>query len=453
MKKLSSIIVIISISLNGCSLIKQYSPSFWKERPNVVLIIIDTLRADKLGCYGFPENISPAIDQIALNGILFENVISQCSWTRPSIGSMLTSLYPRAIGIYKEKFDILHGKYQTLAEILKANGYYTLGITANPNINSVFNFHQGFDDYQDSTVIWTWMKPQKGQTTTKPGVNLHTSADIFNTALKKASTSKHFPWYIQIVVMEVHTPSIIRNEYKQLFSNYPRSQYYSAIKQVSFDIENFIQRLCSIPGWENTLFVLTSDHGEGLDDHPDVPSSHSHGNLLYESQMRVPLIFFHTKTSRAEFKQKRIKQPVRLLDLLPTLLDYIGISPPNDIEGRSLINLMKGKGEYLALPDCFVTETNWRNVSKIAIYSDRWKYIENYDNWPYVNKHELQPMGIKENGMKTDKISSANEEVVNKLKKYLDSWQNLHIKSESTAPESMIRDREIEQLKSLGYIE
>jgi len=201
------------------------------------------------------------------------------------------------------------------------------------------------------------------------------------------------------------------------------------------------------------LFVLTSDHGEGLDDHPDVPSSHSHGNLLYESQMQVPLIFFHTKTSRAEFKQKRIKQPVRLLDLLPTILDYIGISPPNDIEGRSLINLMKGKGEYLALPDCFVTETNWRNVSKIAIYSGRWKYIENYDNWPYVNKHELQPMGIKENGMKTDKISSANEEVVNKLKNYLDSWQNLHIKSESTAPESMIRDREIEQLKSLGYIE
>ncbi len=139
MKKLSLIFFAIFIFATGVFLILNYRPFAPSNRPNIVLIIIDTLRADKLGCYGFPENTSPEIDRIANKGILFENVISQSSWTRPSIGSMLTSLYPRTVGIYKEEFDILHDRYETLAEILNDNGYYTMGITANPNINSVFN--------------------------------------------------------------------------------------------------------------------------------------------------------------------------------------------------------------------------------------------------------------------------------------------------------------------------
>jgi len=132
-------------------------------RPNVVLIIIDTLRADKLGCYGFPGDISPELDKMAKKGVQFNNVIAQSSWTRPSIGSMLTSLYPRSLGIYKEKFDILADWYVSLPEILQAKGYSTVGITANPNINKFFNFDQGFDIYMDSHVIFNWMNPEKGK--------------------------------------------------------------------------------------------------------------------------------------------------------------------------------------------------------------------------------------------------------------------------------------------------
>ena len=124
--------------------IRQIRAAQIEKKPNVVLIIIDALRADKLGCYGFPEEISPEIDQYAKYGVQFQNVFAQCSWTRPSIGSMITSQYPRTIGIYKEKGHSLPDKFLTLAEILGKKGYVTAGITANPNINSVFNFHQGF---------------------------------------------------------------------------------------------------------------------------------------------------------------------------------------------------------------------------------------------------------------------------------------------------------------------
>jgi arylsulfatase A-like enzyme len=111
--------------------------------PNVVLIIIDALRQDKLGAYGFSEETSPEIDRMARQGVRFDSVIAQSSWTRPSIGSMLTSQYPRTLGIYKEKDEVLPHDAVTLAEVLKEAGYTTIGATANANINSSFNFQQG----------------------------------------------------------------------------------------------------------------------------------------------------------------------------------------------------------------------------------------------------------------------------------------------------------------------
>ena len=217
--------------------------------------------------------------------MLFENVIAQSSWTRPSIGSMITSLYPRSLGIYKERFDILPDDHWTLAEILQANGYRTVGITANPNINTVFNFHQGFEDYEDSSVIWPWMMPEqnKKKRDRESGVHLPKSKEIFDRILGKAELLGPGPAYVQINVMEVHSPRLVREEYLTLFQNYPvRGEHgymsqkqlvrrvtgtYRAVRQISHDIGEFLNRIRSLPGWSNTLLVITSDHGQGLDDH------------------------------------------------------------------------------------------------------------------------------------------------------------------------------------------
>lgn len=452
----------------GCS---RSGETSLKSYPNIVLIIVDALRADKLGCYGFPGKTSPEIDVMAREGIVFEDVLAQCSWTRPAIASMVTALYPRSIGIYKEKYDILPDKYLTLAEVLKDNGYRTYGITANPNINKIFNFHQGFDEYEDSAIIWKWMKDEQGKKKADDDAHLPRSKEVFAEVLKKTKSYGPEPVYIQINIMEVHSPYLIRDEYKDAFKDYPVKKTnvkypaekltklvrgtLAAVRQVSYDIGDFVQNFRALPGRENTLFVITSDHGQGLDDHPDVHGSQVHGNLLYRSHLQVPLIFYHPGKSKKipVPHPHRVKEKVRLLDLMPTLLDYVGISPPGEkhIHGRSLINLITGKGKKPHLQDFFIAETNWRKVNKIALYSGKWQYFENKDDWEGVNKRELQPVGITENGKQTDKIHEESE-TGKKMKRILFQWEKKYKRAKPIYPEGSLTKKEIQQLKTLGYL-
>ena len=441
------------------------------DPPNVVLIIIDALRADLLGCYGFPRKISPELDDIAEGGVLFETTISQCSWTRPSIASMLTSLYPRTLGMYKEQFDILADRFLTLSEILKENGYNTVGITANPHLNKAFNFHQGFDRYFETAMTWGEMRKQEERRARKRGLakQLPTSLEAYDRILDTARDIGEGPTYVQINVMEVHSPALVRYEYKYIFDSYEvrlREGYsqkqkarlkhlvrrtYAGVGQISHDTAEFMNKLTSLPGWENTLFVITSDHGQGLVDHPDVAQSTLHGNLLYESQVVVPLILYNPADSVRVCGGRRVKAKVRLLDILPTVLDYVGIAPSESIQGKSLLPLATGVGEPPNLPGVFVTETNWREVDKIAAYDDEWRYIENRDGWEGVNSLELQRTGIVENGKFTGQVEVYGDEA-ERLSDFLLWWEERHPRAESTQPPEDPSEEELDQLRSLGYV-
>lgn len=461
---LAPVAVIVLFAADGCG-------SDGADRPNIVLVIIDTLRADLLGCYGCPENTSPEIDEMAGEGVLFERVIAQCSWTRPSIASMVTSLYPRTLGIYKEEYDILAGEHLTLAEMLKEDGYATIGITANPHLNKTFNFHQGFDEYAESSVIWGWMQPEKGKTHLREGrdINLPRSGEIFDWVLARARSGLSNPAYVQINVMEVHSPSLVLNRYRRLYDRMPVpvaedetakrraalthlvTGTYCAVKQISHDLGEFVNELRSIPGWENTLFVITSDHGQGLVDHPDVDDSAHHGNLLYDSQVWVPLILYNPADAELVCCGRRVEEMVRLLDLLPTVLSYAGVPVPDDLQGESLIGLMTDGAGRPDLPEAFVAETNWKEVNKIAAYTSDWKCILNRDGWKGVNPLELQRSGLVENGALTDGAHSHPGEA-RRLKLFLEDWERRFPRAGRTQPPDLPTDVEIEQLKSLGYI-
>jgi len=435
-----------------------------RSYPNVVLIIMDTLRADVMGCYGFEEDTSPELDGMAARGVLFTTVVSQCSWTRPSIGSMLTSLYPRTLGLYKEWNEILADRFLTMPEILHSRGFKTIGLTANPIINSTFNFHPGFDSYFDSNVPFHWMELMELEedAPTQASTRLPSAKEIFSKVLELAAAREDRPYYIQVNAMEMHEYSrtgdatLLRPEFSEMFPEKRNRRYLQSLRQLSTDIGEFVEELTAMPGWDNTLFVFTSDHGEGLDDHPDVRHAAEHGWILYESQVMVPLIMYNPA---GNLPVRTVTDRARLLDLMPTVLEYLDIAVPESAQGMSLMPIIRGETDSVALPEYFVTETQFRLTDKIAVYSPRWKYIENRDV-EYITEREeaqgvdpveLQAVGEKENGPKTDKIKG-NEVVVESLRTFLRQWEETYSKAEPTPGKIDVSAAELDQMRKIGYL-
>lgn len=424
-----------------------------ESMPNVVMLLVDTLRADALGAYGCPYDTSPELDQLAKQGVVFRHVLAQSPWTRPSIGSLLTSCYPRTIGIYKEQDEILPGAFVTLAEALQSHGYKTIGVHANPNINSFFNFQQGFDVYIGSEIWYNFMRPEPGRKRFRQST-LASSRELFDKAFELIEPKEDRPYYLQFVLMDVHewyrgAHDLTRNEYRDMFRDAPNSTYLAPVRQTSADIQAFIDRLIAKPGWENTLFIVVADHGEGLDSHPDVYRSKWHGRLLYESQLRVPQIWWNPAWPDHGIE---VNQRVRLLDLMPTLLDYLGFPAPAGVQGTSVLPLINDPGATVNLPPYFAVETALREHDKAGVYGPDWKYIEAYDKHKGMDPKELQAMGVAENGTKTNRIAE-HPEVAADMARYLNEWREAHPKAAPLAPGAEMSEETVEQLKAIGYLD
>jgi arylsulfatase A-like enzyme len=254
--------------------------------------------------------------------------------------------------------------------------------------------------------------------------------------------------------MDVHTlvKTGIRPEFLELFKDYGRDaerMYYLKVRQTSADLGRFIEALLGRPGYENTLVVILADHGEGLFDHPNIPNSDGHGLMLYESNMRVPLILCHLAGGLAP---RQVEQEVRIVDLLPTLLDYLNIRVKlPGIVGKSLLPLIKGSREKIDLPEYSVAETRTQEQFKVAVYSRNWIYIENRRPYPGVNPKELQSRHGRQNGKWSDLINE-KPEIAAGMAEFLKTWERKFPQAKPTSPKEKATKETIEQLKSLGYI-
>lgn len=435
--------------LAGCSKLAS--------RPNVVFIIVDTLRADKLGAYGFSgADVSPEIDDLARKGFKFDRVISQASWTRPSIGSMITSKYPRSIGLYKEQWDVLPDDLVTMAEHFKANGYSTVGVTANPNINRIFGFAQGFDSYTDSEVLFRWMGEEEGKLTVQDGRKFEKARlpakEVFGKALSEAKRLKAEgqPLYLQLNIMEVHGGRIVpAASADQDLQGLADPGYLQMVRIASKEVGRFINDFTAEVS-DDTIFIIAADHGEGLSDHPGVRRSEGHGAYLYESVVVVPWIVYSPK--HPEFAGRSLAKQVQLLDLLPTTIELASLPALPSADGRSLAQVVLGHEQDISMPEVAQTETMMQTANKVAVYGEDWKYIENRDGWKWLPPRELQAKGHGERAAETSQ-EALRPDIVKQLKGELNSFESGYSARPAISPKAdTVSPGELDRLRSLGYI-
>ena len=322
------------------------------SKPNVLLITIDTLRADRLGCYGYSRNTSPNLDRIAREGWLFERCYASSSWTLPSVMSIHTGLYPFSHGVQWVDRRLSPG-VPTLAEMLKDRGYRTGAVESSLFLGRAFGFDRGFDQFQDKPIH---------------DHRAISSPLLTDRALEWLRAPTEQPFFYWIHYLDPHYDYLHHRQSKHLVEGVPPAELekeYSILelKKTTYSLTDeqyawqsqiydgevfftdqhigrLIQHLEQSGRWDDTWIVVTSDHGELLGEHGGL----GHTPWFYDPVLRVPLII---KPPKRVWKSNRISDLVSIVDIVPTLLEGLGIR--YDQESFDGINLLKSR-DRLELP-------------------------------------------------------------------------------------------------------
>ncbi len=294
------------------------------ERPNLVLIIVDTLRADKTSPYGFEQDTTPELSRWADRGLLFERTRAQSSWTKMSMASLFTSLWPNSHGI-RLATDGLSDGATTLAETLKQAGYRTFAVQSNGWLDQSFGFQQGFDRY-------VFPKSGKVSESLSTGSVWPHADRIYEEAVRIIDVqTKEEPFFLYLHFMDVHQFAA-PPEFKT-FGMDTEGSYLASIRWTDDAIERVRKKLSREGFLDNTVMVFASDHGETFGEH----RVNGHARNVLTPVLHVPLVI------RLPFPTEpvRISSQIRNLDIAPTLLDLLGIEIPESFQGESLIPLIE----------------------------------------------------------------------------------------------------------------
>lgn len=436
------------------------------DAPNVVLISIDTLRADHLGCYGYPRDTSPAIDRIAAEGVLFENAVSPTSWTLPSHMSMMTGLSPaqHRITNWGRRLD---DDVVTLAEVARESGYATAGFVAGPFVEGTYGFSNGFDVYDDHSAM---MPPPSHQGITSP--LLFGLVDRYLGAWNSAD--RPVPFFIFLHLWDVHHNYQPPAPFDSMFGpvqegvshgkpdllDKPEDAeelmklYDGEIRYVDTYVERLFQRLEELGIADDTILAITADHGEEFLDHGRL----THRQQLYEESIRVPLIIrWPEKIPPGQV----VAAQVRLQDIAPSLASMIAQSSAPEFGRRSDSGASVGV-DLSPLILAGATEAEWEDITpRIAFGSldhldeklayartNRFKLIRRVSPIEEVQLYDLW----NDPDESTD-LSGEMPDMVAQLSDELDHWQSRHNDQSEYFIETDVSEEHKANLRALGYIE
>jgi len=329
---------------------------------NILLVSIDTLRADRVGCYGGRVAGTPVIDRLAKEGIRFVNAISAVPLTLPSHATMLTGLNPPHHGVRNNGTFRLGNESTTLAELLASRGYRTAAMVSAFVMDRQFGLAQGFEDYDDDLTVGD--QPSQGSFRER-------RAEITNRGaidwLRKHGRERFF---LFVHYFDPHWPYAAPSPFKEQYLKHP---YDGEIAYVDQQIGRLLDALDETGARSHTLVVLTSDHGESLGEHGEL----SHGVFIYDATQRVPLIV--SGSSRLP-QGVVMDHQVGLVDIVPTVLDLLGIERPSEVEGHNMFQ--RPIGSRLVYMESLGAELMHGCAPLFGVRSDKTKFV-------YAPKPEL----------------------------------------------------------------
>lgn len=428
-------------------------------RPNIVVITIDALRADHLGVYGYPRPTSPSIDAFAREAVVVTDAISQAPYTKASIASMLSGLFPTAHKAFTTTVafstamrgsagsgtvpftDVLSNDIRTLPETLKAGGYRTIGLTTNPTLLADFGFAQGFDLFR--------FIADEGQ--------FASAKYVLAQAIELLQAQGDAPVFLWVHLIEPHSPYAPSEPYRSLFPperparliedaaipswiqidgsrdlNLYLARYDGEIREADAAVGEFLDALRRRDDWEETAVVITADHGEEFFDH----GGFEHNTTLYDELLRVPLLVKIPGVS-----PRRLDAQVQLVDLYPTLARMAGVVPPAGLHGADITPILQHSAddEQYAFAEIV--------GSRFALRTTRWKYISSLDG-------EILLFDLRADPRERRNVRAAHPEEVVRLERILARMVGMAVTSGKKIQGQFapIGPAVLNRLRALGYV-
>jgi len=404
-----------------------------KAHLNIVIITIDTLRADHLECYGYSGVKTPHINKLAAQGILFEQVISPAPLTLPAHCSIFTGTYPLYHGVRDNGSFYLNPDQLTLAEILKEKGYKTAAFIGAFVLDSRWGLDQGFDYYYDNFDLTKYKKISLDAVQRR-------GDEVLREACRWLETKGKEKFMVWIHLYDPHTPYDPPEPYRSQYQGRPYGLYDGEIAYVDQLIGEFLNFLIEQDLLEKTLIVLTSDHGESLGEHKES----AHGFFIYEAAIRVPLIF--RLPGEKSLRGKIIKTQVSSLDIMPTILDLINVARPSSIQGKSLWPLLSGrkKNDRSVYSETFYPRYHYGWSELQGIRKNNFKFIAA----PRPELYDLSHDPHEKNNLFDQKksLSRKMQKELNKLIKHFSSQKAERAVIQNIDQDSLLK------LQTLGYI-
>lgn len=452
--------------------------SFWvnplcfqkqEKDQNIILISIDTLRADHLGCYGYERETSPHIDALASDGVIFLNTYASSPWTLPSHMSLLTSLHGVNHQVAHEN-DAMDPSIPTLADILRTYQYYCAALTGGGFVSAKYGFSKGFNSYSD-----------------EGGVLRQDSAEhLFHAAARWLDREKDKGFFLFLHTFQPHSPYACPYPYKSMFlEENDRWRHLDLMShlggmsgiykemtekerknviglydgEIRYTDEKLIGPLIAMLKdtglYDRTMIIFTSDHGEEFFEH----HGWGHGHSLYDESLKVPLII---KFPASRFRGRRIPDIISLVDIFPTVLENSGIGFSGlDIDGRSLMPLITGKekGDRMFLADVAANVLASRIPQRIAMNRGKEKLILNKNFGPEALGFFVYPppvlspvelYDLASDPAEQKNIAHERSSLANQIIRRIDEITKAARKKKTG---KLAMDEELrEQLRALGYI-